>query len=736
MNNVALDQSVNATQSNKLQQGIAAVRSGDRQTGGRLLSEVLRANPRNEQAWLWMANTVSNPDQKRLCLQNALAINPVNALARQALARLEPIPAKRSTPVEAARIFQDQTILDQRGSRKSVDESSDEGATQDGLEMKDQFDLPADQTQAEIDEFEDDILLHPIDADVDQEADQDNLSIRKLLGLPAEVDLSYPIYPTDLWEYIDDLPYMPSHKDYDQLCERSKIFPEAEKRVKIWEYFFRIEPDDVGKPQQEEIKRLENDLQKLNYRFDTLRLPEERNVTNLAGTLESYKKLAEGGGEIPEKIKEIEKKINKMWSKFSSYGFKVITIGLGAGGLLSILLLLGIYFASSQIPDPMAFFQQLLWLTLFCTIPIIVSGLIGIGLINYFRTSALRSERKRYRNRLREIRQNNELKIPQIKQQIATSEQKLQALRAEYEGEVNRINHRLLDLKAQIDALKRKMPILPSDEEIRQWLETDLERLQQESIISTGLANRLAQIAFPTDEGEQLEVPNPLIFISPGELQDPERIPPPFRPVQLSSDTDQIAQFVKPGALGQVRNLLLNSRPWEQITHALQPKPTPDRARHLLARREISTNNRGYEVLFGVYYIEYLLVAQDMVTMHGFFFDFITGKTTADKITEQYYRDIVAIEKSKEFRTIPMGYNSNKTMDIEDAPAFSLTLPSGERRTVTLVNQEYLIGLAKNKLAQDEVQDIYEISEQAKKNAETAVKTLRYYLRLHKGAEN
>jgi hypothetical protein len=307
-----------------------------------------------------MANTVSNPDQKRQCLQNALAVNPANVLARQALARLKPKPIQQPTPVEAARIFQDQTVLGQEDSPKSIDESSDEQPVPDNLELKGQFDLTADQPQAEIDELEDDILPPPIDADVDQEADQDNLSIRKQLGLPAEADLSYPVYPTDLWEYIDDLPYMPSRKDYDQLCERSKLHPGGEKRVKIWEYFFQINPDDVGKPQQEEIRRLENELQRLNYRFDTLRLPEERNVATLTETIESYKGSEEGVGEIPDKIKALKKKINKRWSEFSSHGFKVIIVALGVGGLFSIITLLFYYSTINPgIPDPGNFFRAL-----------------------------------------------------------------------------------------------------------------------------------------------------------------------------------------------------------------------------------------------------------------------------------------------------------------------------------------------------------------------------------------
>lgn len=59
----------------------------------------------------------------------------------------------------------------------------------------------------------------------------------------------YNSYPRDIWEYVKDLPYMPSRAD------REKLFRDENKRerVKLWDYFFRIKPEDVGKPQRAEI---------------------------------------------------------------------------------------------------------------------------------------------------------------------------------------------------------------------------------------------------------------------------------------------------------------------------------------------------------------------------------------------------------------------------------------------------------------------------------------------------
>lgn len=73
-----------------LQQAIAAIKSGDKAAGKRLLiDEVLKTNPRNENAWLWMTQ-VADADEDRLnYLRNVLKINPDNDAARRGLAALQ-----------------------------------------------------------------------------------------------------------------------------------------------------------------------------------------------------------------------------------------------------------------------------------------------------------------------------------------------------------------------------------------------------------------------------------------------------------------------------------------------------------------------------------------------------------------------------------------------------------------------------------------------------------------------
>ena len=72
-----------------LQQGIAAARAGKREQARALLMQVVEADERNEQAWLWLAGVVDAPEDIRTCLQNVLDLNPTNQQAQQGLAWVE-----------------------------------------------------------------------------------------------------------------------------------------------------------------------------------------------------------------------------------------------------------------------------------------------------------------------------------------------------------------------------------------------------------------------------------------------------------------------------------------------------------------------------------------------------------------------------------------------------------------------------------------------------------------------
>jgi tetratricopeptide (TPR) repeat protein len=89
----------------KLQQAIALVKSGDKESGQKLLFEIVSQDPDNETAWLWLVDVVS-PDKRIFCLEKALNINPNNVQVKQYLEKLkasepgEPIKSKTKSRIK------------------------------------------------------------------------------------------------------------------------------------------------------------------------------------------------------------------------------------------------------------------------------------------------------------------------------------------------------------------------------------------------------------------------------------------------------------------------------------------------------------------------------------------------------------------------------------------------------------------------------------------------------------
>ena len=87
-----------ATVEAHLQAGIAAVKARRLEEARELLLRVIDEDETNEPAWLWLSGAVTTDDERRICLENVLVLNPNNGAARKGLARLAGTPA---SPAEA-----------------------------------------------------------------------------------------------------------------------------------------------------------------------------------------------------------------------------------------------------------------------------------------------------------------------------------------------------------------------------------------------------------------------------------------------------------------------------------------------------------------------------------------------------------------------------------------------------------------------------------------------------------
>lgn len=72
-----------------MRDGIEAARAGDKATARDKFEQITELDENNEKAWFWLASVVETDEEKRVCLNNVLVINPDNERARQILERLQ-----------------------------------------------------------------------------------------------------------------------------------------------------------------------------------------------------------------------------------------------------------------------------------------------------------------------------------------------------------------------------------------------------------------------------------------------------------------------------------------------------------------------------------------------------------------------------------------------------------------------------------------------------------------------
>lgn len=71
------------------QQGVAALKAGDRHQARTLFTQVLQNEPHHQPALLWLAGAVDAPDERRQYLERVIAINPHNEAGKRAQSGLE-----------------------------------------------------------------------------------------------------------------------------------------------------------------------------------------------------------------------------------------------------------------------------------------------------------------------------------------------------------------------------------------------------------------------------------------------------------------------------------------------------------------------------------------------------------------------------------------------------------------------------------------------------------------------
>lgn len=85
-----------------VKEGIALLKGGKRMEAKQALMKAVEINQQSEQAWLWLSALVDTPEERLLCLENVIDLNPNNANAKKGIDETKrEIAAKGGTPKAA-----------------------------------------------------------------------------------------------------------------------------------------------------------------------------------------------------------------------------------------------------------------------------------------------------------------------------------------------------------------------------------------------------------------------------------------------------------------------------------------------------------------------------------------------------------------------------------------------------------------------------------------------------------
>ncbi|HJX37908.1 MAG TPA: hypothetical protein VJ714_04880 [Anaerolineae bacterium] len=103
-----------AVVSRLLSAGVDAVKEERLEQARELLYQVIDLDERNEKAWLWLSGVVPGVEERIICLENVLAINPHHQLAKEGLRHLQTQRRAKGAGPSAARKIRD--------AREAIDE--------------------------------------------------------------------------------------------------------------------------------------------------------------------------------------------------------------------------------------------------------------------------------------------------------------------------------------------------------------------------------------------------------------------------------------------------------------------------------------------------------------------------------------------------------------------------------------------------------------------------------------
>jgi hypothetical protein len=334
------------------------------------------------------------------------------------------------------------------------------------------------------------------------------------------IDLpEFPEHPSRLWGYLDDMPYMPSARDRE-LLQRKAAATGQEHRVRIWDYFFRPRPEDVGKAvrrEHEELRaRAESTHAETTERLKTTR-------KRLADFEDGWRNESAA---VNAELQRIEAETG---SRERRRAMKKIVIG-------EIVGCSGVIFLTAQVFLKALTCGSLGWLVVIA--PVVLVSDIAVRSARRRRTpewieACIAAEQQHVRDGWFPRDEALRRQIYDDRARVAADEEILDRL-------VPHLRMRIAKLETLFDSLLREIPTPPSETEVESWLVNDLLMLRKRGEDRHAMEGRT--VAFSKGE-------NVFVIQAPAEIQDPASIPAAYRD-HADRDKHLRARHIRPSATG------------------------------------------------------------------------------------------------------------------------------------------------------------------------------------------
>jgi hypothetical protein len=303
-------------------------------------------------------------------------------------------------------------------------------------------------------------------------------------------------YSVDLWHYLPDMEsYMPPVEDRELVLRRSAV-PGQEHRVRIWDYFFRPQPEDVGKPVRNEMAQLEADISRHTDEASQALQAIREKVSNLEQTRDRERRQIEA--DLLEKEKVILAAEKKEGNWLVASGSALAAASLLAAGYLV-----------------MEGAKNLWILYAIAGLPMLVFGAIrlagGLGqLASENLANKVAQAQGSLRTRLEDLESRTREALASAYAESVDPEWLLDRL-------VPHLRSRLASLQSLLQSLLDQLPRPPMAEEVEYWLWQDLGLQIDEGAAHFGVHKE--QLDYEYDGY------NPIILLGPAELQGASEIP-------------------------------------------------------------------------------------------------------------------------------------------------------------------------------------------------------------------